>query len=239
MYIHLTAMETDKTEIMTDQLEEFHHFLYKLMAKKVISQSELAEKLNFSRSYISQLLSGEKKAPRPVKMEQLAQALDCNKEEYDALMNYAYQRALGTNYSLDRQVHIDAARVNFIPIIEWDYLDKLDFTQSALPLDGVGVVDDVATEFKNKNLFALIVHDDSMEPEFKVGDTIIVDPHAKVTDNDFVIIKVKNDQPVLRKWNRVDVLNLLHPLNPDYKDLIFKDSECKLIGRVIGSQVRY
>jgi phage repressor protein C with HTH and peptisase S24 domain len=45
------------------------------------------------------------------------------------------------------------------------------------------------SDVRGKNVFALRIKGDSMEPEFVTGDIIIVNPHIEAKPGDYVIVK--------------------------------------------------
>ncbi|BDD93513.1 hypothetical protein PanNE5_29530 [Pandoraea sp. NE5] len=74
----------------------------------------------------------------------------------------------------------------------------------------------------SESAFALEVEGRSMEPEFKEGDRVIVDPAIKPIPGDFVVAKNGHEEATFKKYrprgideNGVEVFELV-PLNPDY-----------------------
>ncbi len=70
-----------------------------------------------------------------------------------------------------------------------------------------------------KDMVALMVLGDSMEPEFVEGDILVIEPDAPVTDGSFVI-GWANEEFIFRQLKRNDQGDwLLHALNPAYPDV--------------------
>jgi SOS-response transcriptional repressor LexA len=73
--------------------------------------------------------------------------------------------------------------------------------------------------------FALTVRGGSMEPEFKEGDTIIIDPEVKPSPGDFVVAKNAQEEATFKKYRPRGVNELgeqvieLVPLNDDFPSL--------------------
>ena len=65
--------------------------------------------------------------------------------------------------------------------------------------------------------FALRVLDDSMEPEFRRGCIIIIDPTGRATDGSYVLVE-GHDEMLFRQLSKSAVGWLLKPLNPDFED---------------------
>jgi DNA polymerase V len=75
-----------------------------------------------------------------------------------------------------------------------------------------------ASSCDGKEIVALMVLGDSMEPEFKEGEIIVIEMGAPAMDGSFVIGTL-NDEPVFRQLQRDDRGGWrLHALNPAYPD---------------------
>ncbi|HAZ41953.1 MAG TPA: LexA family transcriptional repressor, partial [Methylococcaceae bacterium] len=84
--------------------------------------------------------------------------------------------------------------------------------------------------------FALKVKGNSMEPEFKEGDTIIIDPDIKPSPGDFVVARNADQEATFKKYRPrgrnaqgIDVIELV-PLNEDYPILRSDVSPLEIIG---------
>lgn len=94
----------------------------------------------------------------------------------------------------------------------------------------------VTTDRPGKNLFAVEIEGDSMEPDFRPGDIIIVNPNLDPTIGDYVIVKKQDSGEVLFKKlvRRDPSLVQLKALNPDYPDVILVNvQEYHFIGKVV------
>lgn len=65
--------------------------------------------------------------------------------------------------------------------------------------------------------FALRTIDDSMEPEFKMGCIIIIDPSTAYRDGSYVFAKDNNDEYIFRQLRIIDERYFLAPLNDLYE----------------------
>lgn len=79
--------------------------------------------------------------------------------------------------------------------------------------------------------FALRVLGDSMEPEFKDGCIIIVDPSATAGEGAFVVAEIDSG-PILRQLVIRDSKRFLKPLNPGY-DTEPLPGRSKILGIVV------
>lgn len=86
--------------------------------------------------------------------------------------------------------------------------------------------------------FALKVNGKSMEPEFKEGDRIIIDPEVCPTPGDFVVAMNDNDEVTFKKYrlrgvqNGEEVFELI-PLNPDFPTLDSRQNKITILGTLI------
>jgi DNA polymerase V len=68
---------------------------------------------------------------------------------------------------------------------------------------------------EEKEPYALMVLGDSMEPEFKEGEVIVIEPGANYRDGSYVIA-YHNDEYTFRQLRVVKGQWFLTPLNPNY-----------------------
>ena len=65
---------------------------------------------------------------------------------------------------------------------------------------------------------AVVVFDDSMLPEFRSGDCVVIDPTSNAQPGDFVLA-ISGGETILRQHRATDTGFTLHPLNPVYATL--------------------
>lgn len=94
----------------------------------------------------------------------------------------------------------------------------------------------ITTDIEGKDLFALKVVCDSMEPIFLPGDIVIVNLDLKAEINDYVIFRNRQNETTLKQLQRFENDYVLHPINPKYEDLIIKKSELNIIGVVVKKE---
>ena len=78
-----------------------------------------------------------------------------------------------------------------------------------------------------------------MEPEFKEGDTIIIDPDIKPSPGDYVVARNADQEATFKKYRPrgrnaqgIDVIELV-PLNEDYPILRSDVSPLEIIGTLV------
>jgi SOS-response transcriptional repressor LexA len=87
--------------------------------------------------------------------------------------------------------------------------------------------------------FALEISGDSMEPEFKAGDRVIIDPDLTPLPGDFVVAKNGEDEATFKKYrprgigeDGAEVFELV-PLNDDYPSIRSDQQPTRIVGTMI------
>lgn len=99
--------------------------------------------------------------------------------------------------------------------------------------------DYLTTDLKlSDGAFALEITGDSMLPDFRPGDRVIIDPAVEPRPGDFVVAKLEAEPEATFKKYRLRAPGVveLAPLNDDYPTIIMDDAHP---GRVIGVMVEH
>ena len=89
------------------------------------------------------------------------------------------------------------------------------------------------SDVRGKNVFALRVKGDSMEPEFREGDVVIVNPHVEAKPGDYVIVKNDEEEATFKQLKNYGDTTVLHPLNAKYPDIeLKKGNKYHIVGKV-------
>ena len=89
------------------------------------------------------------------------------------------------------------------------------------------------------NAFALRIKGDSMMPEFREGDTVIIDPSIAPLPGDYVVAKNGDNEATFKKYRprgineRGDQVFELVPLNDDYPSMRSDLSHIQIIGTMV------
>lgn len=132
-----------------------------------------------------------------------------------------------------------------IPVISYEHASHIHEAMESSTVvdryDTVGMDSALARELSNQ-AFALVVMGDSMLPDFKQGDIVIIDPGASVRPGDIVVANFNNKPAILRRYrDRGEDANGNHvfelvPMNDAYPTLIVDSSRP---GHIIGPVVEH
>lgn len=103
---------------------------------------------------------------------------------------------------------------NKVPKIEWSQVSDYILLRGTFNVDENSLISRSLSI--SEKVFALQVTDDKMEPEFCVGETIIVDPDLSFQTGDYVIVTNGNSGPVFKQIVSEGEDWLLKPVNPRY-----------------------
>ncbi|STY25904.1 phage repressor [Legionella taurinensis] len=207
------------------------------LAKK-LTRKELADLTeNLKISSINNYERGDR-TPGPNEIKQLAKALELSPAFLMCLSDDREGKAkkipgAGTLVPvLDYKQACDPA-FYIEQIKSGNYSDKVDFIPLSAKLsERIGV-----------NAFALVVKDESMVPEFRIGDVMIIDPEALAMPSDFVAAKLDSDvEIIIRKYKQLSASKIapefeLVAFNEDWANVHVKTKiKAEIIGPVIQIQ---
>ena len=188
-----------------------------------ISQAELAQRCGWlSQSRIGNYETDSRK----VSVEDavvLAKALNVNPGEL----------ILGT----PDNASFTSAGERYLPLVS--YVQAAPFTEPDNLLSAEGAKGHVMYDGPISEVaFALKIKGDSMEPEFKEGDTIIIDPMVAPHPGEFVIAKNGDHEATFKKYRlKANGSFELVPLNPDYPTIDSDIQPVKIIGTMIEHRI--
>lgn len=194
--------------------------------------AELTSELKISR--INNYERGDR-TPGPTEIKLIADALEvsasylmCLTDNREGKMTKSF--GMGALIPvLDYKQAIDSAA--FIQKIKEDVDTKVEFIPvSTAVSDSIG-----------KNAFALLIKDESMIPEFRINDVLIVDPDTSSKPGDFVVALIEGEQEVIvRKYKQLSASKdtqqfELIALNEDWADIRVGSREMQ--AQIIGCAV--
>jgi|CXWL01.1.fsa_nt_gi SOS-response transcriptional repressor LexA len=99
----------------------------------------------------------------------------------------------------------------------------------------------IETDLRGKRIFALRVVGDSMEPLFRSGEVVIVDPDVQCEPGNYIVAKLPNhgsEDATIKQLKKFGEQFYLHPLNPNYEDILLTE-EHKIVGKIVRKQMDF
>ncbi|SFD67365.1 SOS-response transcriptional repressor LexA (RecA-mediated autopeptidase) [Thiohalospira halophila DSM 15071] len=202
--------------------------------------SELAARVGLSKATISQWMSGGIE-PRYSSIVPVAHTLGVSPD----WLLYGEGGKHATGWSGVRE----PGATRMIPVISWVQAGRpkeaVDIYAEGDGFDEVPVSGTMAYKL-GRYAFALEIEGDSMEPEFREGESIIVDPDACVRPGDYVVARVDSGEVTFKKYrdrghdrDGAPVYELV-PLNDNYATIsVDADNPAEIVGKVISHQRQF
>lgn len=122
----------------------------------------------------------------------------------------------------------------------------ISYVQAGSPQEAIdsyelgGGSEELVTELElGQYAFGLIVQGDSMAPEFKEGDRILIDPDVQPQPGDLVVARTNHGEVTFKKYRprsineRGDDVFELVPLNEDYATIRSDQVPCTIVGTLV------
>ncbi len=162
-----------------------------LMQEADIGESELARQTNLPQTTINRLLLGGTSDPRAHTLKPIADFFGVTIGQLCGFESLNKNRIVGSTNSINR------AAWQSIPIIEWEMVSSWLFKRKSItPTNHQRWI---TTERTISNHSFALTSLAFMEPRFRKGSVLIIDPAAKFKDGHFILLAVNNQQPTVRK----------------------------------------
>jgi len=191
-----------------------------------ITQAELAERAGMTQVMIHKLTSGKSK--KTTKIVDIARALNCTPEEL--LFGFAQNAAVEPNAEFQNS--------SLVPLISWVQAGAwCESPDTYAPGDAE---EWMPAPYKHgKRAFCLRVIGDSMYPEYRENEIILVDPDVEPRHNDDVVARTADGLHTFKRLQITPEGTYLLALNPDQPNRKIQiPPETHICGVVIGSWVR-
>ena len=220
-------------------VEDFSDRLKKAMSDKQMKQVDLCNKTGIDKALISNYLSGKYKAKQD-KLHKLAIALDVSEGwlmGYDVDMDREwFEEKEPSEISIDNARYIETTTKTIkIPV--------LGKVPAGVPIEAIqdilGYEEIPASMLKSgNNYFALKIDGDSMYPDYKTGDIIIIKQQSDCNSGDDCVVMVNGDDATFKRVIKQEKSIILKPLNNNYESYYFDEYEIltkpvKIIGIAI------
>jgi len=123
-----------------------------------------------------------------------------------------------------------------------DILKLLGEVQAGEPIESYEVPEEVELSsgiFDPERHFALRVRGDSMVDEGILDGDIVVVRKSEIAENGEVVVALVDGEATIKKYKRRGSKIELIPANPNYKPIVVKEEQVKIIGVVVALFRRY
>jgi SOS-response transcriptional repressor LexA len=226
-----SALPANSTNV---EIMKWHERMVKLMEEKGWSQTVLAERSGVPYHLITKYARGAVEQPRGSNLRRIAEALGVS--EQFLLFGVASGQKVSNYVQLPNKE--ETLRVPKVTLVD---LVKFKSGHDILNIWS-GEMSTAIDTAHSASSFTVDVDDNSMLPNFSIGDTLICDPDAPIEPGDFVLAVTNgHHKAVFRKYRVAKVIANgvpkveLHPLNADYPiDLIDADHPGQIICRCMS-----
>jgi SOS-response transcriptional repressor LexA len=119
-----------------------------------------------------------------------------------------------------------------VPVLTWVQAGALRSAVDLYPYAGAAE-EYITVSLRGEHCFALRVRGESMLPDFREGDIIIVDPDLSPRSGDFVVAVVDaTGEATFKRYQKKKDGEVLMPLNQDYAPIVLQ-SEHRLVGKIV------
>lgn len=195
----------------------------RLAEEKGLSPSALAQKAGLDpTSFNKSKRVGPDGRKRWLSMESLNKVLDATHTGFLEFMALAGEP-------------MDAANQHTIPLLGFARAGKNGFFDDAgFPIQSDGWDGIHFPTPMEKNVYALEVSGNSMEPVYRAGDRLIVSPEAEIRKGDRVVIKTVKGEVMVKELARQTACQIeLKSLNKDHEDRAFASEDIQWMARVL------
>ncbi|BEO56815.1 repressor [Serratia marcescens] len=189
------------------------------------TQTQVAEEAGVSQQSIESIESGRTKKSR--NLVQLARVLGCSPE-----------------WLLNGEDIIPLADINVRKVPILSYIQAGALTEASPISQFDGDMEYLITELDlSTAAFALRIRGDSMEPEFKEGDLVVIDPEVQPYPGEFVVAKNGSHEATFKKYRPLGIGPAGHtsfelvPLNPDHATLRTTETPLTIVGTMVEHRI--
>lgn len=205
--------------------DTFANRLKKALEYNNMKPVELANKTKINKSLISSYLSGSFKAKQD-KIYIIAKTLNVNEAwlmGYDVDMDREW---IEDNLNLDN-VTIDNARYieTTTKTIKIPVLGKVPAGVPIEAIENILGYEEISIDMLKggNDYFALKIDGDSMYPDYKTGDIIIIKQQCDCNSGDDCVVMVNGDDATFKRVIKQDKNIILKPLNNEYEPYLFNE----------------
>ena len=129
-----------------------------------------------------------------------------------------------------RQYGLD--RIAIVPVLTWVQAGALHSTEDLYPYAGAAE-EYLSVSVRGEHCFSLKVRGESMLPDFREGDMIVIDPDLQPRSGDYVVVVIDGTgEATFKRYMQKKDGEVLMPLNPDYAPIVLLP-EHRIVGKVV------
>ena len=119
-----------------------------------------------------------------------------------------------------------------MPVLTWVQAGALRSAEDLFPYAGAAE-EYLSVSVRGAHCFVLRVRGESMLPDFREGDMIVIDPDLAPRSGDFVVAVVDDTgEATFKRYLKKKDGEVLMPLNPDYTPIVLQPGH-RLVGKVV------
>lgn len=210
-----------------------------LMFTKDMNTLQLARMTNIPQQTLHRIVSGASSNPRMSTLNNIAKFFGIT------IKQLVGEEVLPERFTIMAEFDDSLTAKPFnIPLLCWEQLNNVKKICQPTENQGINKVEKTITVSPNfnKQCFALIMNDYSMDPYFAKDSILIFDPQKTVTDRGFALVYIKNEQTYIFRQVLFDgQYKYLKPVNPDLNNFKIRvlDESDKIIGTLIETRRMY
>lgn len=123
-------------------------------------------------------------------------------------------------------------RIAIVPVLTWVQAGALHSAEDLYPYAGAAE-EYLSVSVRGTHCFSLTVRGDSMLPDFKQGDKIVIDPDLAPQSGDFVVAVIDGSgEATFKRYLKKKDGKVLMPLNSDYAPIVLTPDH-RIVGKVV------
>lgn len=125
-----------------------------------------------------------------------------------------------------------APPIAVVPVLTWVQAGALRSAEDLYPYAGAAE-EYLSVSVRGKHCFSLTVRGDSMLPDFREGDKIVIDPDLAPQSGDYVVAVIDGSgEATFKRYLKKKDGEVLMPLNPDYAPIVLTPDH-RIVGKVV------
>lgn len=187
------------------------------------SEGELARRAGLHQPTLHRIISGASRDPRAANVDKIAKALNTTADHLRLGVTH-----IDSNVTIGPDIRGRFPLISWVAAGNWSDITELPLEDSILYPCPVSC---------SERTFVLKVQGVSMEPVFRDGDLIFIDPAADARHGSYVVARLEDDNEATFKQLIIETgQKYLKPVNPNWPEQITPiNGNCIIVGPVVFS----